>query len=107
MMNKLMMVFGFLDRAEAPPPAKHDRAGCGGGGCGVFPFPSSVVFLLVYVFFQAYAYYGVSAILALFFSNYLGYADSSSVAFVHYFLSATFFFSIPGTIAHPHTHTYT
>jgi solute carrier family 15 oligopeptide transporter 1 len=73
--------------------------------CFLFPYPPAIAFLLVYTFFQAYAYYGVSSILVLFFSSHLGYGDAASVSFVHYFLSATFFFSIPGaplSSAFPH-----
>ncbi len=64
--------------------------------CSCFPYPLSIVPLLIYIFFQAFAYYGLTAILVLFFRDHLGYSESYSVAFVHYFISATFFFSVPG-----------
>jgi POT family proton-dependent oligopeptide transporter len=52
--------------------------------------------MMTYMFLQAFSYYGLSCILAVYFHQTLNFSQPSSEAFVHWFICATFVFSMIG-----------
>ena len=58
--------------------------------------PPSLKYLFPYIFFQAYSFYGLSAILALYFTVQLQLSEPVSVTAVHYFIAASFFVALIG-----------
>lgn len=60
--------------------------------------PRSVHFMMAYMFLQAFSYYGLSCILVVYFRYTLDFSEPSSEAFVHWFICATFVFSVIGGI---------
>uniref|UniRef100_UPI00358E8F14 solute carrier family 15 member 1 n=1 Tax=Myxine glutinosa TaxID=7769 RepID=UPI00358E8F14 len=76
----------------AEPPRKKQTTFCGTG------FPISNAFIVVNEFCERFSYYGMKAVLVIYFKNFLQWDENLSTAIYHAFVSLCYFTPILGAI---------
>ncbi|XP_056342846.1 solute carrier family 15 member 1 [Oenanthe melanoleuca] len=99
--RQLPSLFACLPCLPAPS-ARRDRAADMGGKTGksvlCFGFPLSIFFIVINEFCERFSYYGMKAVLTLYFTRFLRWDDNFATAIYHTFVALCYLTPILGAI---------